>query len=209
VRSVCHPPFAKKPRRMGAPTRVMALAKAGPPTMESIRTQLFGNMERVGKKLKLDRPRFGCMVWESGPCLEGESNPANARPLVQSASSVRAWGHGAPMTSKDNVSHFYWRALRAIGLCGTLAFVISVASPIDDDVQQESAPSRRHQSVTLSKATHPADGRARNASAVVPTPVISFFLPTTDATAVAMARALPSAIQAYQTGDRSPPVVRL
>jgi hypothetical protein len=49
-------------------------------------------------------------------------------------------------------------------LFATLALFVSIASPADDDLQQESAPCRRHQPVTLLKATHHVDVLTRTTS---------------------------------------------
>lgn len=109
------------------------------------------------------------------------------------------------MTSKDDVPHF--RVLRAIGLCGTLAFLISVASPADDEVQQECLAGRtRQHTVRLLKVASPG-ATARRIAPAKALPVTCFQRhPATNTTSIAIdVLQLPGAILAHQTGDRSPP----
>ena len=54
--------------------------------------------------------------------------------------------------------------LPLVCLFASLALFVSIASPADDDLQQESAPCPRHQPVTLSKATHQVDVLTRTTS---------------------------------------------
>ena len=65
------------------------------------------------------------------------------------------------MTGRSKKTGFAGETLHLACLCASLALFISLASPADDALQQESAPCRRHQSVTLLKATHPVDAPAR------------------------------------------------
>jgi hypothetical protein len=68
------------------------------------------------------------------------------------------------MTGRSKKAGRLSETLPLICLFASLALFVSFASPADDDLQQESAPCRRHQPVTLSKATHPVDVLARTTS---------------------------------------------
>jgi hypothetical protein len=115
------------------------------------------------------------------------------------------------MTSQRSVPQFLWRVLRVIGLCGTLAFLISVASPADDDVQQEFLACRtRQRTVRLQQVTHPsaAAGRIVPVNALLIT--CGWQQPARTPIDIAIdLYQLPGAISAHQTGDRSPPAAIL
>ena len=117
-------------------------------------------------------------------------------------------GHGANrVTNNDNVSRFLWRALRAIGLCGTLAFVISVASPADDELQQEFLAGRtRQHAARLLRVTHPGARAGRIVPAKALPADCSLRQPATTPASITIDRfQLPGTVQAHKTGDRSPP----
>jgi len=115
------------------------------------------------------------------------------------------------MTSRRNVSPFRWRALRAIGLCGAFAFVISIASPVDDDLQQECLAGRtREHGARLLKLSHPNTAARRTLPAKAP-PVACKqrqFSSTPTSLAFDLLQ-LPSTAFSRQTGDRSPPLAHL
>jgi hypothetical protein len=97
------------------------------------------------------------------------------------------------------------RALRFIGLCGTLALLISIASPADDAVQHELAPSRARHVLRVSKANHPAAPLARKTpnctTPVVGSPLLRArrnWIPTE-------AVMFSGGIYSPPTGDRAPP----
>jgi hypothetical protein len=111
------------------------------------------------------------------------------------------------MKSKGNAAGF-WKVLRLVGLCGSLAFVISVASPSDDEIQQECLAGRtRHHSVRLLKTTIPAATLRYNIS--ISALAVAFSLQRTqriDRDFTTNSLPTRSAILAHKTGDRSPPV---
>ena len=61
------------------------------------------------------------------------------------------------MTHHNSKAGWLDETLPLVCLFAFLALFVSIASPADDDLQQESAPCRRHRPVTLSKANHATD----------------------------------------------------
>jgi hypothetical protein len=120
-------------------------------------------------------------------------------------------GHGPSMTSRRNVSPFRWRALRAIGLCGAFAFVISIASPVDDDLQQECVGGRtREHAARLLKLSHPNTAAGRILPAKAPPVACKQRQLSGAPTGLAFdLLQLPGAAFSRQTGDRSPPLAPL
>src|SRR5262245_60877675 len=61
------------------------------------------------------------------------------------------------MNRKNIGGRYFRRLLRVVGLCGVLAFVISFASPVDDDVQSECMVGHTRQCIVrMVNITHPA-----------------------------------------------------
>jgi hypothetical protein len=97
------------------------------------------------------------------------------------------------------------RLLRFLGLCGCLALLISIASPADDAVQHELAPSRARHVLRASKANHPAAPLLRRtpprATPVFGSPHLQnrrTCIPTEDVL-------FSGSVYSHPTGDRSPP----
>lgn len=118
---------------------------------------------------------------------------------------------GNPMTDQSktdqsNKAGLLGKILHLICLCASLALFISIASPADDDLQQESALCHRHQSATLLKANHPADVVAPILSCTsvrVAGPGMRFMPAWVLTTVVAVL--LPDRIHVRQRGDLPPP----
>ncbi len=109
-------------------------------------------------------------------------------------------GHSKKSGSLGETFHYL------ICLFASLALFISLASPADDALQQESAPRRRHQPVTLSKATHAAGVVVRTTSskaAVVTVPQVRRLPAWVSATIDCVL--LPDRIHVRQSGDLPPP----
>lgn len=68
------------------------------------------------------------------------------------------------MTDQGKKTRFFGRTLHVICLCASLALFISIASPEDDDFQQESVPCSKYQTFKLIAISHPADVASRIAS---------------------------------------------
>jgi len=68
------------------------------------------------------------------------------------------------MTDQGTKARFFGRTLHFICLCASLALFISIASPEDDDFQQESVPCGKYQTFKLIAISHPADVPSRIAS---------------------------------------------
>ena len=82
-------------------------------------------------------------------------------PWVTTRGTSKRSGLGAMVTSHGKKSRHFEKTLQLIWLFASLALLVSLASPADDDLQQESLPCRKHQSDTVSKATHRADALVR------------------------------------------------
>ena len=98
-----------------------------------------------------------------------------------------------------------------MGLSGILAFVISIASPLDDGVQQECLAGRtRQHTVRLLKVRQSATGARRmhsmSASSVARQQA---QVPSTATSLVVHIFLLHEAVLARQTGERSPPQASL
>ena len=66
------------------------------------------------------------------------------------------------MNKKRIAGRYLCRVLQVVGLCGVLAFVISFASPVDDDVQPECMAGRIRQcAVRMVKITYPASAKGK------------------------------------------------
>jgi len=111
------------------------------------------------------------------------------------------------MKSQGNSFRQQWRVLRSIGLCGALAFVISVASPADDQIQQECMAGRtRQHAAHLPKVIHRDTNAGRNLPAKALAVSCGQQQPVSTPTSIEIdPYQLPDAILAHQTGDRSPP----
>ena len=97
------------------------------------------------------------------------------------------------------------RALRFIGLCGCLALLISIASPADDAVQHELAPSRARNVLRVPKANHPGGPLLRRTPPRA-TPVFGSPQLQTRRTWIPTENVLFSGgVHSHPTGDRSPP----
>jgi len=110
------------------------------------------------------------------------------------------------MTHRNSKAGWLGETLPLVCLFAGLALFASIASPADDDLQQESAPCRRHQRVTLSKPTHAVGVVVRTTSstaAVVAGPHVR-RLPTWVSAAIDCVL-LPDGIHIRQSGDLSPP----
>ena len=96
--------------------------------------------------------------------------------------------------------------LSLVCLFAGLTLFVSIASPADDDLQQESAPCRRHRPVTLSKAAHPAGVvvRATSSTAAVVAAPRARRLPDW-ASATINYVLLTDTIHVRQSGDLPPP----
>jgi len=85
------------------------------------------------------------------------------------------------MNRKAIVGRNLCNVLRVVGLCGALAFVISFASPVDDDLQPECMAGRTRQStVRMVNIIHPASAKG--------TTVPAFSLPDTFVSLTAYSR---------------------
>jgi len=58
------------------------------------------------------------------------------------------------MTHHNSKAGWLDETLPLVCIFALLALFVSIASPADDDLQQESAPCRRHRPVTLLRANH-------------------------------------------------------
>src|SRR5215471_8299573 len=111
------------------------------------------------------------------------------------------------MTKPGKASRLEWTVLRAMGLCGILAFLISIASPLDDAEQQECLAARtRHHTARLLTVRQHGIG-ARHINSLSPQSVARWQpgVPTTATSLVAHILPPQGAVLAHQTGDRSPP----
>jgi hypothetical protein len=97
------------------------------------------------------------------------------------------------------------RLLRFTGLCACLALLISIASPADDAVQHELAPSRARHVLRVSKAKHPVSLLARKTAACADTTFESpqlqirrTWIPTEEVM-------FSGGVYSHPTGDRPPP----
>src|SRR5215475_6198408 len=92
---------------------------------------------------------------------------------------------------------------RLIALAGSLALLISIASPADDAVQHELAPSRSRQVLRLSRAHHPVTSLLRRIATktrIVLSLPVSCWNPAPKQNFL-----FSDEIQLRPTGDRSPP----
>jgi hypothetical protein len=111
------------------------------------------------------------------------------------------------MTVAKGTRRYLLRIRQAIGLLGTLALGISIASPADDAVQQEFVVcSVRHRAVRLLQATYPSAAASR----IIPVKALPVTYRqrqlTTHPTIAAERRLqLRGAILTHKTGNRSPP----
>jgi hypothetical protein len=97
------------------------------------------------------------------------------------------------------------RALRLIALCGSLAVLISVASPADDAVQHELAPCRARHVARILKVSHPAAQSTLKISTCTTPAVRSPRLPTRRTWIPTENVQFSDGIYSLLTGDRSPP----
>jgi|SRR5215469_2609218 len=64
------------------------------------------------------------------------------------------------MYRKNIGGRYFRKVLQVVGLCGVLAFVISFASPVDDDVQSECMVGHTRQcTFRMVNITHPASAK--------------------------------------------------
>ena len=120
-------------------------------------------------------------------------------------------GYDQKMSLKGHGSKWRWKALSAIGLCGCLAFVISIVSPADDETQQEFLAGRtRHHAVRLLKAKGPGSSCKRVATAkALPARREQQHRASTQTSIALRLFQLPGGILADHTGSRSPPLTAL
>ena len=115
------------------------------------------------------------------------------------------------MKSRGNSLRLGWSIVRTIGLCAAIAFVISFASPTDDDLQQECLGRTRQHAARLAKGSH-RNTESKQVVAAQVAPVVHIRTkPTRDRCSIATTTFLhvKGAILAHQNGDRSPPVTAL
>jgi hypothetical protein len=110
------------------------------------------------------------------------------------------------MMHRNSKAGWLGKTLPLVCLFAGLALFASIASPADDDLQQESAPCRRHQPVTLSRANHAPGvvvGATSSTAAVVAGPRVRrlpvWVSPTIDCVA------LPDRIHIRLSCDLPPP----
>ena len=112
------------------------------------------------------------------------------------------------MRSKGKALLLLKWALQLIGLCGTLAFAISVISPADDDVPQDCVASSGRtlgHKTRLLRFTHPGSTAAQIAVKALHAACLLQPTPANPARVAIGLIQLPDAILPRQTGERSPP----
>jgi len=112
------------------------------------------------------------------------------------------------MNTKSNSMRLGWNIVRTVGLCGALAFVMSFASPADDDLQQECRGQTRWHAVRLVKVIHRGTAARRIVATRALPAACGPAQPATDRFDIETVNffQLPGAILSHHTGDRSPPL---